>query len=156
MSMNDGIGAYAVARIEDVRMGPEIAEYLERIEATLEPFGGRYVVHGSRAETLEGEWRGDLVIIGFPDRVRAEAWYASDGYQAILPLRAANSDSTVVLIDGVKPGHRTTDVLGGGRAAGRRSDAQPRELELRELHLDGARDRVGIAQALSPMLTGAV
>lgn len=109
MPSNDG--AYAVARIRSVQMGPEITEYLERIEATLEPFGGRYVVHGGRAVVLEGSWDGDLVIIGFPDRDHAERWYGSDAYRAILPLRAERSDSTVVLVDGVSAGHRATDVL---------------------------------------------
>ena len=33
-----------------------IIEYLERIDVTLAPFGGRFRVHGARPEVLEGEW----------------------------------------------------------------------------------------------------
>ena len=46
---------YAVGILRDVRMGPPIREYLERIDATLAPFGGHFVVHGGEMEMLEGE-----------------------------------------------------------------------------------------------------
>ena len=44
---------YAVAHMRQVTMGPPIVEYLERIDATLAPFGGRFVVHGGPMVT----WR---------------------------------------------------------------------------------------------------
>jgi uncharacterized protein (DUF1330 family) len=78
---------YAVAHLREVTMGPPIVEYLERIDATLEPFAGRFVVHGGEVEVLEGAWPGHLIIIEFPDRERARAWYESSAYQEILPLR---------------------------------------------------------------------
>ena len=34
--------AYAVAHLRNVNMGPSIEEYLQRIDATLEPFAGRF------------------------------------------------------------------------------------------------------------------
>jgi hypothetical protein len=37
--------AYAVAHMRQVTMGPPIVEYLERIDATLAPFNGRFAVH---------------------------------------------------------------------------------------------------------------
>lgn len=101
----------AVAHLRNVAMGPDIAEYLRRIDATLEPFGGRYLVHGGETETLEGHWPGDLVMIEFPDRTSARRWYTSSAYQDILPLRTANSDGDVILIDTVPPGHKATDIL---------------------------------------------
>ena len=54
-----------------------------------------------------------LVIIEFPSRTQAHAWYKSDSYQEILALRTDNSRSDVILVDGVGPGHLATDVLGG-------------------------------------------
>lgn len=68
------MSTYAVARLRDVAIGPDIVAYLERIDATLAPFGGRFVVHGGPYEVLEGEFTGDLVIIAFPDRERAQSW----------------------------------------------------------------------------------
>ncbi|MGF3022849.1 DUF1330 domain-containing protein [Methylobacterium aquaticum] len=105
--------AYAVAHLRQVALGPAIATYLARIDATLAPFGGRFLIHGARPEPLEGDVSGDLVVIAFPDRARARAWYESPAYQAILPLRTAHSDGVVVLIDGVPADHRATDILAG-------------------------------------------
>ncbi len=105
--------AYAVAHMRQVSMGPAIVEYLQRIDATLAPFGGRFIVHGGEAEVLEGSWPGHLIVIEFPDRARAHAWYNSDSYQEIVALRTDNSRSDVILADGVSPGHQATDVLTG-------------------------------------------
>jgi uncharacterized protein (DUF1330 family) len=102
---------YAVAHLRKVTMGPEIVEHLQRIDATLAPFGGRFLVHGGEAVVLEGSWPGRVIIIEFPDRERARAWYESPAYQAILPLRINNSEGDVIFADGVSAGHRATDVL---------------------------------------------
>jgi uncharacterized protein (DUF1330 family) len=103
--------SYAVAILREVRMGRPIVEYLERIDATLAPYGGRFIVHGGEQEVVEGSSPGTLVVIEFPDRPRAQEWYASPAYQEILPLRTENTVSTAFLVDGVDPDHRATDVL---------------------------------------------
>jgi uncharacterized protein (DUF1330 family) len=105
--------SYAIAHLREVEFGAGIVEYLRRIDATLEPFGGRFVVHGAQPEVVEGPFPGHLVVIGFPDRERARAWYDSPAYREILPLRTANSDGAAVIVDGVGPGHRATDLLAG-------------------------------------------
>jgi uncharacterized protein (DUF1330 family) len=50
------MNAYAIAHLRSVRVGPDIVRYLEQIDATLTPFGGRFIVHAGSAEVLEGEW----------------------------------------------------------------------------------------------------
>jgi len=102
---------YAVGILQQVRMGPPIVEYLERIDATLAPFDGHFVVHGGRPTMLEGTSPGTLIVIEFPDQDLAEGWYRSPAYQAILALRTDNSESTVFLVDGVDRNHVATDVL---------------------------------------------
>jgi len=103
--------AYAVAHMRQVTMGPAIVEYLERIDATLAPFGGRFLVHGGQVEVMEGTWPGHLIIIEFPDRARAHAWYQSAAYQEIVALRTDNSHSDVIIAEGVGSDHRATDVI---------------------------------------------
>ena len=84
--------AYAVAHMRQVTMGPAIVEYLQRIDATLAPFGGRFIVHGGEIEVLEGSWPGHFIAIEFADRGQsAGAWYHSDAYQDIVALRTDNS-----------------------------------------------------------------
>jgi uncharacterized protein (DUF1330 family) len=103
--------AYAVAHMRQVTMGQPIVEYLERIDATLAPFGGRFIVHGGDVEVLEGSWPGALIVIEFPDRDRVRAWYESQAYREIIALRTDNSQSDVIVAEGVGDGHRATDVL---------------------------------------------
>ena len=107
--------AYAVAHMRQVTMGPAVVEYLQRIDATLAPFGGRFIVHGGEVEVLEGSWPGHLIVIEFPDLGQAHAWYESDAYQQILALRTDNSQSDVVMVAGVGRGHLATDVLEASR-----------------------------------------
>ena len=64
------MAAYAIANLRDVEMGPVIVQYLRRIEATLEPYEGRFLVHGAAPEMLEGRWKGQPIIIQFPSWIR--------------------------------------------------------------------------------------
>lgn len=57
--------AYAIAHLHDVEMCDDIVEYLERIDGTLAPYDGHFVIHGARPEVREGVWRGDLIAIAF-------------------------------------------------------------------------------------------
>ncbi|KUH39247.1 MULTISPECIES: DUF1330 domain-containing protein [Streptomyces] len=97
--------AYAIARLRPPRtLHEEVLTYMERIQSTLDPFDGRFLVHGAPArEVLEGDWPEALVIIGFPSLVHARDWYASEAYQALLPLRTRHMDGDVLLIDGLAP-----------------------------------------------------
>ena len=107
------MSAYAVAHLYNPNPGhPEIGEYLQRIQDTLDPYGGRFVVHGGDVEVVEGKWPGVLVVIEFPDRDKVRAWYSSGAYQDILPLRTRNIDGDVIFADGVPEGYRP-----GARAA---------------------------------------
>lgn len=102
--------AYALAHLQDSSDHPDIAEYLRLVQGTLDPFGGRFLAHGSDFEVLEGSWPGNVVLIGFPDSARARAWYASPAYLEILPLRTRHIAGDVILVEGVRPGY---DPAGG-------------------------------------------
>jgi uncharacterized protein (DUF1330 family) len=103
---------YAIAYLREVRLGEDIATYLELIDETLEPFGGTFLVHGGRLLGLEGDWDGDVVIISFPSVSAAQEWYHSPGYQSILGLRTGNSESVAALVEGVPAGgYRAADAV---------------------------------------------
>ncbi|MFG2486324.1 MULTISPECIES: DUF1330 domain-containing protein [Streptomyces] len=93
--------AYAIAHIRPETMNEDILRYIETIQSTMDPFGGRFLVHGKEAEVLEGPFPSTIVMIGFPDIETARAWYASDAYQAILPLRTDHIPGEVILVEGV-------------------------------------------------------
>ncbi|WP_433331140.1 DUF1330 domain-containing protein [Spirillospora sp. CA-294931] len=103
--------AYVIANLWDVRIGPGIVEYLERIDATLKPYEGRFLIHGAEPEVVEGTWKGVPVVVEFPDMDALRAWYDSPEYQAILPLRTDNSAGDLIVLPGVSPDHKATDIL---------------------------------------------
>ncbi len=105
------MSAYAVAHLRHVKLGPEIVEYITRIDATLEPYAGRFLIHGGPIDPMDGSWSGDLVVIEFPNLENAHTWYASPEYQAILGLRTDNSDGDAFIVDGLPDGYRATDKL---------------------------------------------
>jgi len=102
---------YAIANLRNVDLGAGIVEYLERIDATLAPFDGHFIVHGGEPEYVEGKWDGSLIVIEFPSYEHARGWYDSREYQEILPLRTDNSDGVTMLLEGVDRDHLATDVL---------------------------------------------
>lgn len=82
--------AYAIAHLQDAAPHPEIAEYVERLPATFETYGGSFLVHFMPHEVKEGAWPGSVVVLGFPGIAEARAWWDSPEYQEIAPLRSAH------------------------------------------------------------------
>ena len=77
-------------------------EYRKQVMPTIEAFSGRFVVRGGKLTVLEGQWAAErTVILEFPSREKAEAWYHSPEYQKILPLRLKCMTSNFVIVDGV-------------------------------------------------------
>ncbi|MFJ5532933.1 DUF1330 domain-containing protein [Streptomyces sp. NPDC093261] len=97
--------AYAIAHLQEAAPHPEIAEYIERITVTFEPYGGRFLVHGTRHEVKEGSWPGHVVVIGFPGIAEARAWWESSAYQEIAPLRSRHIGGDIILVEGVPEGY---------------------------------------------------
>lgn len=96
------MAAYVIVSVE-VEDPEAYAAYSKEVPATLEPFGGRFVVRGGAFEALEGAWpSGRIVVIEFPDVEQAKAWHASPAYQAVLPIRQANGRTDfLVVVEGV-------------------------------------------------------
>ncbi|KAB8165234.1 DUF1330 domain-containing protein [Streptomyces sp. 3MP-14] len=93
--------AYALARLLPTEQHPDVIAYIERVQATFAPYGGRFLVHGAQVEVVEGDWEGDVVLVAFPDLDAARAWYASDAYQEILPLRTRHIPGDLIFLPGV-------------------------------------------------------
>ena len=100
--------AYAVAHMRNVTPHPEIGVYLDEVSATLDPFGGRFLVHDSVLDVVEGSWPGHLVVIEFPDMAAVRGWYASEAYRKIIAFRTDHIESDVVFTPGVPEGYRAS------------------------------------------------
>ncbi|MFF9157586.1 DUF1330 domain-containing protein [Streptomyces sp. NPDC014846] len=93
--------AYVIGHLREAAPHPEIAEYIARITATFEPYGGRFLVHAAQHEVKEGAWPGHVVVIGFPSMTDARAWWDSDAYREIAPLRSRHIDGDIIFVPGV-------------------------------------------------------
>ncbi|MFB7516782.1 DUF1330 domain-containing protein [Streptomyces sp. NPDC056144] len=119
--------AYAIGNLHPKPvLDEEVFQYMERIQDTLDPFGGRFLVHGARTrEVREGDWPGALVIIGFPTYEDARAWYDSAPYQALIPLRARHMAGDVLLVDGTPDGYSAAETAAALRALQAQVPAKP-------------------------------
>ena len=95
------MAAYVIAQVEIT--DPQAFErYRAEVPATLAAFGGRFIVRGGASETLEGDWQPQrLVILEFPDRATAKAWWSSQAYAAPKALRQRSAHTELIVIDGV-------------------------------------------------------
>ena len=93
--------AYIIAQLT-VHDAATYDRYRAQTPALVERFGGRFVVRGGDPAVLDGGPRppGRVVVIEFESRERAQSFYDSPEYRAILPLRLAASEGTVLLVDG--------------------------------------------------------
>ena len=103
--------AYVIGLLSNLQFGPDIVTYLQRIDDSLAPFEGEFLVHGARPKVKEGSVDGDCIIISFPSSAKARAWYTSDAYVDLIPLRARHAQSVVMLLEGVEPGYQASSFL---------------------------------------------
>lgn len=96
------MSAYLVVNVSVTGSAEELAQYRDRVEDTVRPYGGQYLVRSSAPEVLEGQWDADqIVVVRFPDIESAKSWNDSGAYRAIAPLRIDNTNSLRLLADGL-------------------------------------------------------
>jgi uncharacterized protein (DUF1330 family) len=98
-----GKPAYLIG-INEIRDPAKNAEYGKAALPLLQEHGGRVIAGGSRKdiELLEGEFGNKTVtVVEFADLAALRAFYNDPRYQAIIPVRQAAGDSTVIEVDGV-------------------------------------------------------
>ena len=93
--------AYFIVDI-DVTDPTAFEEYQKAVPATVEKYGGKFLVRGGRMEVVEGSWRPKRVVVTeFPSLEQAKRWYDSEEYRALKALRLRTSRGNVILVEGV-------------------------------------------------------
>jgi uncharacterized protein (DUF1330 family) len=90
--------------IVDVQItDPEAYErYKATVPATLAAYGGKFLVRGGRAETLEGDWEPSrIVVLEFESVEKAKAWWGSQAYAAPKQLRQSASVTKMIVVEGI-------------------------------------------------------
>lgn len=93
--------AYVIADVE-VTNEELFEEYRKLVPATIEAYGGKYIVRGGASEVVEGEWTPHrTVIIEFDSLEQAKAWHASGEYAGPKQMRIDSTNSSVIIVEGL-------------------------------------------------------
>jgi len=91
---------YVIGEI-DVKNPAAYDEYRKQVLATIEKFGGRFLVRGGKNEAFEGSPpAGRIVVLEFPSYERAATWYRSAEYAPLIKMRQAASKGRLLLVEG--------------------------------------------------------
>lgn len=96
--------AYVIVDV-DVHDPAVYKEYRARAAPTVVKHGGRYLVRGGDFTHVEPGW--DLhrfVILEFSSVEKANAWYRSEDYRKVLPLRLKSAKSKLTIVQGLEAG----------------------------------------------------
>ena len=95
------MAVYIVSLIDTT--DPEgMLQYQKNYPALVEAYGGKFLARGGWVEALEGHWDHDrMVVMEFPSRKAALAWYRSPEYRPFIEARQRCGRATLLMVDGV-------------------------------------------------------
>ena len=95
------MAAYVIADINIT--DPEIfKKYSEQVPATVEQYGGKYLIRGGGIEKREGDWKPTrVVVIEFENMSTLQKWYSSEEYSGPLQIRHQSAESNVLFVEGM-------------------------------------------------------
>jgi uncharacterized protein (DUF1330 family) len=92
--------AYLIADIE-LHDAERYKDYLKNVPTLIAKHGGKYRVRSGDARVLEGNWSPSrLIVLEFPSRAAAMAFYDDPDYAPYKNLRRSVSDSSLIIVDG--------------------------------------------------------
>jgi uncharacterized protein (DUF1330 family) len=74
-------------------------EYKKLTPASVQAYGGKFVIRGLPAQVFEGAWNYDrLVVLEFPSKEIALEWYNSEEYQIARKIREKASSANFFIV----------------------------------------------------------
>jgi uncharacterized protein (DUF1330 family) len=97
------MAAYVIAYLE-VTDPHAFQAYRQLAAQTFAPYGGKPVVVDGAFEVLEGMVQPrSVVVVEFDTMEQARRWYASPEYAKTIPMRQQAANSSLILVEGVRP-----------------------------------------------------
>ena len=76
-------------------------QYKNLAGATVESYGGKYIVRGGKTEVLEGDWQPKrIVVLEFESTQRAKDWLNSEEYREPRKMRHRTARTNMILVEG--------------------------------------------------------
>nr|WP_249181782.1 DUF1330 domain-containing protein [Burkholderia dolosa] len=95
------VATYIVFTRESTQDQHELDVYQSKVGATLAGHPVKVLAAYGPQETLEGEGPEGVVIVEFPSKAAAHAWYHGPDYQAVVQHRFKGARYRAVLVEGV-------------------------------------------------------
>ncbi len=94
------MSAYVIVEI-DIIDPAGFEEYKKLASATVEKYGGKYIVRGGRTEVLEGDWKPKrIVVLQFESMQRAKDWLNCEDYREPRKMRHRTAKTRMILVEG--------------------------------------------------------
>ena len=95
------MSAYVIASV-NVTDPDKYKNYMVLSPAAITAAGGKFIVRGGNLEILEGDWsRSRVVVVEYPTREAAKAFYDSALYVAARAEREGAAEFSMIVVDGV-------------------------------------------------------
>ena len=95
------MSAYVIVEI-DIVDPTGYEEYKKLAGATVEKYGGKYIVRGGVVETLEGDWKPKrIVVLEFESVHRAKEWLNCEAYRELRKMRHRTAKTKMIVVQGV-------------------------------------------------------
>ena len=95
------MSVYVIVYLEEVFDQAKLDEYRRIGVPALRASPAKILVRNGAFETLEGEAPQSVVMLEFPDKASAKAWYDSPTYQEALTHRFAGARCRALMVEGV-------------------------------------------------------
>ncbi len=87
----------AVITVKDTE---QFQDYTAKVRPLIAAYGGEPLMIGKLTKVLTGEAGHHFsAVFRFPDAAAIDAWYHSDAYQAIVPIRDAGADVVISVLE---------------------------------------------------------
>ena len=93
--------AYVIVEVE-IHQPEEYEEYKNLTPASIQAYGGKFVVRGGHAELLEGKGEPQrVVVVEFPSLEIAKQWWSSKEYAPAKALRQRIATTRMIVVEGL-------------------------------------------------------
>jgi uncharacterized protein (DUF1330 family) len=77
-------------------------EYIAKVPAIVNKYGGQYLARGEQITELSGDWHPErIILLKFDSREQIRKWLTSPDYAEIAPLRTGSTISKAIAVEGI-------------------------------------------------------
>jgi uncharacterized protein (DUF1330 family) len=79
-------------------------DFVGRVSAVVEQYGGRYLARGGEVYNMVGDWEPErIVLIEFESIEPVQEFFASKEYLELVPLREQSATTRAIIVEGYAP-----------------------------------------------------